>query len=1052
MESNERQTVEAFSAVNERLAALSRQVTRTQAQAPTGKLEENPGFQALEKAVRNIVEHLEVADKRTRDNLKVLQERITDMGSRSPGQDPELVLRQAPAFAQLESRISELAERLDAHHQQAPVAELTDQLRSDVEHLAHRIESVRDSSEQLANRAQTQAVQAAQEELRAIETRIIGLLNEAKQSIVGNHVGPHEFNHFRHEIDALNARIDDATQQAASGHEVNALKDVVDELATRINQGGDSRPLADLDRKVIEIAQKLERTEAATRSLPQVQDLNRRMSELDQRLNDFMQNPAQSGGEEAFVSKLKDVDERLASTESQLSHLDTIERAISQLYDAIEQDRQRGHDVTHDVATRAAMQAVEQDRQRGEDAAHQAATRAAMQVIEQHQTKPTALTGSPEIMALEQGLHAVRQAAAAADHRNQETLEAVHETLEQIVSKLAELETMTVGQRIGQAIGALPMPDEEPAQDHSPASPYQEEPARPSPFPSHAYRQEPAQQSPFSSHAFSQPEPEAGPEHDAEMDSPISGFNNFMEPTFSEGHIRFEDDKPFEAEQAFEDPQGLEPAETEEATPASEDQGTAAPQDDPGIGDIIAAARRVQQINSGALSNVVPGKAKKARTRSSFSLPFLKRSTSKSTAADTVKPIASAAAASPSPKAANQNNKRRLIVMGVALLAIAGLVFFGTNTLGRIYQSKSPAVEQMSPQASAPAQGSDATPGLPTPDATPEVKTGQQGDASNALQPVDPILTGTLPQAQSPSDPSKIISDASNDAAAPSEVAMDMAVGPVKMRQAAQAGDSTAQFLIASHYLNGDTVSADPNKAAYWYSKASASGLAPAQYRLATLYERGMGVAKNAKLALFWYERAATQGNVKSMHNAAVLAASSDIGTPDYNKSFKWFSLAAAHGLKDSQYNLAVLLERGLGTKADVNEALFWYMAAAAQDDNEAKQRVSELSKGLSQASVDAISARFKQWAPDKAPDVANLVPNNDGKWNPPQSASGDDGDATLAAKSLLQKLGYHVGPQDGLHDGRVSNAVRLFQICYGMKATGKVTPELVSAMQSKVI
>ena len=107
-----------------------------------------------------------------------------------------------------------------------------------------------------------------------------------------------------------------------------------------------------------------------------------------------------------------------------------------------------------------------------------------------------------------------------------------------------------------------------------------------------------------------------------------------------------------------------------------------------------------------------------------------------------------------------------------------------------------------------------------------------------------------------------MIADGSSDAAAPGEVALDTTVGPVKLRQAAQAGDSTAQFLIASHYLNGDTVSADPNKAAYGYSKASASGLAPAQYRLATLYERGMGVAKNAKLALFWYERAATQGNV----------------------------------------------------------------------------------------------------------------------------------------------------------------------------------------------
>ena len=63
------------------------------------------------------------------------------------------------------------------------------------------------------------------------------------------------------------------------------------------------------------------------------------------------------------------------------------------------------------------------------------------------------MASSPEIMALESGLKAVHEAAMSADHRNQETLEAVHETLEQIVSKLTELETAAIGQRLTQAVG-----------------------------------------------------------------------------------------------------------------------------------------------------------------------------------------------------------------------------------------------------------------------------------------------------------------------------------------------------------------------------------------------------------------------------------------------------------------------------------------------------------------------------------------------------------------------------------------------------------------------
>jgi hypothetical protein len=47
---------------------------------------------------------------------------------------------------------------------------------------------------------------------------------------------------------------------------------------------------------------------------------------------------------------------------------------------------------------------------------------------------------SPELKALEEGLNAVRASAEMSDRRTQETLHAVHETLEQIVGKLAELE------------------------------------------------------------------------------------------------------------------------------------------------------------------------------------------------------------------------------------------------------------------------------------------------------------------------------------------------------------------------------------------------------------------------------------------------------------------------------------------------------------------------------------------------------------------------------------------------------------------------------------
>ena len=266
IDSNERQTVEAFSAVNDRLSVLGRQFAKIQAAKP----EESESYQSLEKAVRNIIEHLEVSEKRTRENLKTLQERMGDMASRVNGAGSEQILRQAPAFNQLESRLSELARRVDTAPQ-AP--QLPNNLRDELDGLASRIEDVRNTAENLAGKAQTQAVQQAQNELRSIEARILGVLREAQSSIASQSTGPADISRIRNEIEQLHARIDEAHQASASDQDVSALRQVVEQLSTRVAQGQDSRPFAEMDRKIVDISRRLEQTQAATRDLPQFSEL-----------------------------------------------------------------------------------------------------------------------------------------------------------------------------------------------------------------------------------------------------------------------------------------------------------------------------------------------------------------------------------------------------------------------------------------------------------------------------------------------------------------------------------------------------------------------------------------------------------------------------------------------------------------------------------------------------------------------------------------------------------------------------------------------------------
>ncbi len=1000
VESNERQTVEAFTAVNERLALLGRQFQRAQpVVAP--KPEESPGFMALEKAVRNIVEHLEVSEKRTRDNLKSLQDRIGDMSTRASNTNNEQVLRQAPAFSALENRLSELAQRIDQSQSQ-PAVGLPNLLRRELDDLAGRIETVRDSAESLAHKAQTQAVQASQAELRIIEQRILGLLREAQTSMVASSTSPAEIQRFRSEIEKLNSRIDDASKGTASDRDVTALRVAVEQLSTRVAQGADTRPLADMDRRLIDITQRLEQTQAQARELPQLNELERRMAELDHRLEQALNTQSTTPqNSDELVHHLAVVNDRLSKTEHQMSHLETIERAIAQLYDSMEQNR----DWTKQVA---------------EDAAN----RMGQQVMSQQPQGLVSIAGSPEIAALQEGLKAVREASHGTDQRNQETLEAVHETLEQIVAKLSELETAAIGQRVAQA--AAPV-----ASDIG-TNPFQTADVDPAPT-------------------------RFGESLATSIEIPtthIEPENTFTPPSdnpFNDASFTgFAGHNPFDA--VIEAARG-----TGEASAS-----TAAPD------DFIAAARKAAQAASGGqksiLSGLTPGTHKKSDQSSkkllSFKMPFKKGAKAPANTAlpgDLKMP--------PEIKPANSNatgSRRTLILSG--LLALSLVAFYVTKSMmgqQAVVPASQPAVIEQpaapitqaapAPAAIAPDATTAAQP-VPAPQAvepapleqTPAAASTPQQHSENSASPeVDPILTGSLPAAVAPKSAAS--------------AAIDTAVGNDSLRKAASSGDANAQFVIATRYLNGENVTPDAAKAAYWYGRAAVTGLAPAQYRMATLYERGTGVEKNMQAALSWYERAAALGNVKAMHNAAVISAGNDAGSPDYVRAFKWFTLAAQHGLKDSQFNLAVLIERGMGTKVNLAEALFWYDAAGAQGDQDAKTHADALAKSLPPDTVQAIEARLKIWVPEKAPDIANVVAVNDTTWKganaqPEQSAATAPVPQNMIGKAqgLLDQLGYNIGEADGKLGGRTSNAVRLFQLQQGMKVTGQITPELIAAMESK--
>lgn len=274
------------------------------------------------------------------------------------------------------------------------------------------------------------------------------------------------------------------------------------------------------------------------------------------------------------------------------------------------------------------------------------------------------------------------------------------------------------------------------------------------------------------------------------------------------------------------------------------------------------------------------------------------------------------------------------------------------------------------------------------------------------------------------------------------------ALGPLPLRKAASEGDATAQYTIADRYLEGNGTKRNVKKATEWLDRAARAGLAPAQYRLAAMYERGLGVPKDIDKARSWYAAAAERGNVKAMHNLAVSVSGRDGSAPDYTLAAKWYGEAAARGLADSQFNLGILAEHGLGRTKNLTDAYKWFSLAAAQGDPEAKKRRDMIHAQLAPETLAAADVAVKAWTAVPVTTEANEVVKPS-TWAATSVPSPQGEPLVTKAQVLLNKLGYDVGPPDGVMGERTRTGIKLFQQRNGLNETGEVTAPLLTKLES---
>ncbi|WP_243375508.1 hypothetical protein [Microvirga solisilvae] len=172
---------------------------------------------------------------------------------------------------------------------------------------------------------------------------------------------------------------------------------------------------------------------------------------------------------------------------------------------------------------------------------------------------------------------------------------------------------------------------------------------------------------------------------------------------------------------------------------------------------------------------------------------------------------------------------------------------------------------------------------------------------------VDPATVGEIPNVvPGPLRQAALAGDASaiyDIAARASEgrgMPQDMILAIHLYERAAQAGLPPAQERLAMLMEKGIGIGRDPKQAVTWYERAAQGGNVRAMHNLATLLASGWNGKPDYAAALRWYGEAAEAGLRDSQFNMGVLLARG-IGTkPDLPKAYKWFAIVAAQGDADA--------------------------------------------------------------------------------------------------------------------------------------------------------
>jgi len=187
------------------------------------------------------------------------------------------------------------------------------------------------------------------------------------------------------------------------------------------------------------------------------------------------------------------------------------------------------------------------------------------------------------------------------------------------------------------------------------------------------------------------------------------------------------------------------------------------------------------------------------------------------------------------------------------------------------------------------------------------------------------------------------------------------------LRQKAKAGDTEAQYRLATAYDSGQGVRRSGRKAKKWYLIAANRGHLESQNSIGSIFQ----AEKNYRKAFEWYKKAAAESHLVALSNLGYLYDQGFGIEQSRIKAEELYIASANLGWADAMFNLANLYGAGFLGETDLVQAYAWCSRCSkySQSQNTTKRAaecILYLNQNMSEQEIEHAREIASNWSPNK--------------------------------------------------------------------------------------